>query len=89
MKKVIFLTHTTHDQATNDMSSALVYWYGVLENLGYEVVYSDYREYDAESFYLSAKEYKPNFKPPDIKQGRKKSAATKSHGASRKKSSRK
>ncbi len=61
MKKVIFLTHTTHDQATHDMSSALVYWYGVLENMGYEVVYSDYREYDIESFYLSAKEYKPDF----------------------------
>lgn len=61
MKKIIFLTHTTHDQVTNDISSALVYWYGILENLGYEVVYSDYREYDAESFYLSAKEYKPDF----------------------------
>jgi hypothetical protein len=61
MKKVIFLTHTTHDQATNDISSALVYWYGVLENMGYEVVYSDYREYNAESFYLSAKAYKPDF----------------------------
>lgn len=42
-------------------SPAIVYWYGILEQLGYEVIYYPYETYESDQFYLEMKEYKPNF----------------------------
>lgn len=44
-----------------DISPAFIWWYGVLENMGYEVVYSSYEDYDSDEFYYSIKDYNPDF----------------------------
>ena len=59
-KKVIWLFKTER-KSREDLSAAAVFWYGVLENMGYEVVYQNYYEYNAEEFYNSAKAYNPDF----------------------------
>lgn len=45
----------------NDISAAVVWWFGILENLGYEVVYSPYEEYNIEQLIIDIKNYKPDF----------------------------
>lgn len=58
MKKVIFVLDHKHS-SMNDYSTAIIYWYGVLDRMGYEVIYEDYTQYDADSFYRKVVEEKP------------------------------
>ena len=44
-----------------DYSIAINFWYGVLENLGYEVAYSPYEEYSIDGFYEQIKNFRPYF----------------------------
>ena len=61
MKKVVFLSKQINDYCHNDMSIALIYWYGVLEKFGYQVVYEDYDDCQSDIFYKSVKNYNPDF----------------------------
>ena len=58
--RVIFILNDKHPEI-DDQSSAITYWYGILENMGYEVVYQPYKEYNTVDFYKSAKSYNPKF----------------------------
>jgi hypothetical protein len=58
MKKIVWLLKT---QENEEYSSAIIYWYGGLEQLGYEVTYYPYETYDSDIFYSEMKEYKPDF----------------------------
>jgi hypothetical protein len=60
MKKVIFLFEEK-DRQRNEYSAAVIWWYGILENLGYEVEYYDYFNFDFNKFLLHVKEEKPAF----------------------------
>jgi len=42
-------------------SPGVVWWYGILEKFGYEVVYEPYEEYNIEDLYKKVKEYKPDY----------------------------
>jgi len=57
-KKVVWLMN---ERNGFDVSPALIWWYGILENMGYDVVYSYYEDYDSDEFYYSIKDYKPDF----------------------------
>lgn len=60
MKKALFLLRIkeTHaDNYTADMHN----WYGVLEYLGYDVMYEDYRNYEPDAFYNLVRETKPDY----------------------------
>ena len=59
-KKIVWLLQEKRDNR-NEYSSAITWWYGILENLGYEVIYSPYEEYNSDEFYYSIKEYNPDF----------------------------
>jgi len=50
-----------NEYQNNEHSSAIVFWYGILEQLGYEVIYYPYETYETEKFYAEMKEYKPNY----------------------------
>lgn len=61
MKKVIWLVN---EKKGNDYSLAIIFWYGILENMGYEVMYHDYQEYlekGIDDFYARAKAFNPDF----------------------------
>tara|TARA_Y100001938_G_C8100572_1_gene441351 strand:- start:3987 stop:4928 length:942 start_codon:yes stop_codon:yes gene_type:complete len=59
-KKVVWLFKEKRKNR-NEYSSAVMWYYGILENLGYEVVYHPYENYDVDEFYESIKSYKPDF----------------------------
>lgn len=58
MKKVFFLLDHKHSEI-EDYSAAIVYWYGVLDRMGYEVVYENYANYNPDEFYKKVREEKP------------------------------
>ena len=58
MKKIVWLLKT---QENGEYSSAIIFWYGILEKLGYEVIYYPYEEYSFDKFYSEMKEYQPDF----------------------------
>lgn len=58
MKKVVWLML---EQERGEHSSAVIYWYGILERLGYEVVYYPYEDYDPNQFYSEMRDYKPDY----------------------------
>lgn len=58
MKKIVWLLK---EYERGEHSPAVIFWYGILEKLGYEVVYYPYENYKAELFYNEMKEYKPDF----------------------------
>lgn len=61
MKKVIWLVN---EKKGNDYSLAIIFWYGVLEAMGYEVIYHNYQEYlekGIDDFYARAKAFNPDF----------------------------
>lgn len=58
MKKVFFLLDHKHSEI-EDYSAAIVYWYGVLDRMGYDVVYENYVTYNPDEFYNKVKEEKP------------------------------
>ena len=49
-KKVVFSLKHRHDQNKNDYSSAIIYWYGILDRLGYEDLYKTVKEFNADYF---------------------------------------
>jgi hypothetical protein len=61
MKKVVFLINEKDTFIPNDLSAAMMWWYGILENMGYEVCYYDYTNFDFNSFYSEIKDYNPDF----------------------------
>ena len=42
MKKVVISLRHAHENNPQDYSAAIIYWYGVLDRMGYEVKYYDY-----------------------------------------------
>lgn len=58
MKKVVWLLK---EYERGEYSSAIIYWYGILEQLGYSVVYYPYETYEPDQFYVDMREYKPDF----------------------------
>jgi hypothetical protein len=60
MKKVVFLMEEK-DRARDEYSSAIIWWYGILEKLGYEVTYYDYLNFNFDNFYKEIKDFKPDF----------------------------
>jgi len=60
MKKVLWVMNSYNSKHT-DMSPALVWWYGVLEKLGYEVFYYPYEEYNIEDLYETVRDNRPDF----------------------------
>jgi len=60
MKKVLWVMNNYNSSKT-DMSPALIWWYGILEKLGYEVFYYPYEDYNIEDLYETVKDNKPDF----------------------------
>lgn len=60
MKKVLWVMNSYNSNKT-DMSPALVWWYGILENMGYEVFYYPYEDYNIEDLFETVKDNKPDF----------------------------
>ena len=58
MKKVFVLLDHKHD-SIEDYSAAIIYWYGVLDRMGYDVTYIDYASYNADEVYKAVREQKP------------------------------
>lgn len=58
MKKVFILLDHKHDRL-DDHSAAIIYWYGILDNMGYDVSYIDYASYNADSLYNEVRQEKP------------------------------
>lgn len=58
MKKVVWLMR---EYENGEHSAAVIYWYGILESLGYKVVYYPYETYNADAFFFEMREYKPDF----------------------------
>ena len=44
-KKIVWLFKEKR-KIRDEYSAAVTWWYGILENLGYEVIYHPYEEYD-------------------------------------------
>lgn len=57
-KKVFVVCKFKHDQI-DDYSAAVVYWYGILDNMGYDVSYINYSNYNSDTLYELVKEDKP------------------------------
>ena len=60
MKKVLFLMKIKEDHSDN-FTPAMFNWYGVLEYLGYNVIYEDYNNYDPDLFLELVKKEKPDY----------------------------
>jgi len=54
-KKVLWVMNT-QDKTGYFMSPALIWWYGILENMGYEVYYYSYENYNIEELYQQVKQ---------------------------------
>lgn len=48
-KTIVWLLKQTHP-TRNEYSSAVIWWYGILENMGYNVEYYDYSDYNFNNF---------------------------------------
>lgn len=60
-KKILWLMNL---KKGNDYSLAIIFWYGICEAMGYDVMYHDYAEYlekGIDDFYQRAKEFDPDF----------------------------
>lgn len=60
MKKVVWLLNE-YSANKKEYSPAIYWWYGILEALGYEVIYYPYETYNASQFLLDMKGYKPDY----------------------------
>lgn len=58
MKKIVWVFN---EYQKGEYSPAIIWWYGILEKFGYEVLYYPYEKYNSKSFYTSIKEYNPDF----------------------------
>ena len=61
MKKVVISLKHAHENNPQDYSSAIIYWYGILDRLGYEVLYYDYSNYNFDDLYNQVKEFKADY----------------------------
>ncbi len=63
MKKVVFLFNEKDDSIPDEYSAAIIWWYGVLENMGYDVMYYDYQNgnFNFDVFLSGIQEFKPDF----------------------------
>lgn len=61
MKRVVFLLNEKDSQIPGDYSASITWWYGILENFGYDVMYYDYKNFNFDNFYTEIKEFKPDF----------------------------
>lgn len=63
MKKAVWLLREYDVNFTGQgaHSAEITFWYGILEQLGYEVIYYPYETYEPAKFYNDMKEYKPDF----------------------------
>lgn len=61
MKKKVLWIMNEYNSTKTDMSAALVWWYGILENLGYEVYYYEYEKYDIEDLTKLVRDHQINF----------------------------
>lgn len=57
-KKVVWLLM---EQERGEYSSAIRYWFGILERLGYDVTYYAYEAYNPEEFYLEMQRHSPDY----------------------------
>jgi len=60
MKKIVFLMEQ-RDRHINEYSSAVIWWYGILESLGYEVDYYEYKNFNFDLFYSQIKSNIPDY----------------------------
>ena len=62
MKRVVFLFNEK-DTGIEGYSVALMWWYGVLENMGYDVMYYDYKsgDFNMDHFMSEIKDFAPDF----------------------------
>jgi len=58
MKKVFILLDHKHDRL-DDHSAAIIYWYGILDNMSYDVSYIDYASYNPDTLYQEVVKEKP------------------------------
>ena len=56
MKKIVVSLKYRHHDNPNDYSAAIIYWYGVLDRMGYEVTYYDYDNYNIDDLYNTIKD---------------------------------
>lgn len=61
MKKIVFSLKHRHDQNPQEYSAAIIYWYGILDRLGYEVLYYDYDNYSIEDLTKTIKEFNADY----------------------------
>lgn len=61
MKKVIFSLRHSHENNPQEYSAAIIYWYGILDRLGYDVTYYDYSNYDIDDLYQLVKNTKADY----------------------------
>lgn len=62
MKKIVWLVKEyENNYGRVEHSPAINFWYGVLERLGYNVIYYPYENYNSDTFYQEMKDYKPDY----------------------------
>tara|TARA_R110002153_G_scaffold238900_1_gene393291 strand:- start:3175 stop:4119 length:945 start_codon:yes stop_codon:yes gene_type:complete len=61
MKRVVISLKHAHENNPSDYSSAIIYWYGILDRMGYEVKYYDYTNYNIEDLYNTIKDFKADY----------------------------
>ena len=61
MKKVVVSLKFSRDNNPQEYSSAVIYWYGILDRLGYDVTYYDYSKYNIEDLYQVIKNTKADY----------------------------
>jgi len=59
-KKIVWLFKTKRKNR-DEHSSSTMWYYGILENLGYDVVYHPYEDYNESECYELIKQYKPDY----------------------------
>lgn len=61
MKRIVFSFKQKHHKNVNDYSAATIYWYGILDKLGYEVLYYDYDEYNIKNLTKIIKDFRADY----------------------------
>ena len=61
MKKVVISLRHAHENNPQDYSAAIIYWYGVLDRMGYEVKYYDYNNYNIDDLYNTIKDFNADY----------------------------
>ena len=61
MKKVVISLRHAHENNPIDYSAAIIYWYGVLDRLGYDVKYYDYNHYSFDDLKQTIIDFKADY----------------------------